>query len=307
MEETPTILLLLTLTITLLLFPTTISTEPLFSAAAQTLTDSGFLSMGLTLRLASPTLRLPSPATTATIFIPSDAAFLRSGSLPLSLLQYHILPARLPLQHLTTLPPSTPLPTLLPDSSLTVTASSLSPPQLSINNVTVSNTAVFDDGSLLMLAVDDFFNSSSLLLLLPESAVPLNTEPLAAVSDVLRSNGCSIMATFLETQVAEFNDGTKLTVFAPVDVAVAENVRNIGNYSAIFRKHVVPRLIPWLDLTSLRDETLLPTFSDGFVIRVTVSPSVCELNGVPVKFPDMYRGDLLVVHGVDGLLDNSTV
>ncbi|KAK7336078.1 hypothetical protein VNO77_16607 [Canavalia gladiata] len=308
MEEIPITLLLL-LTLTFFLFPTvtvtatttttttttTISTESLFSLAAQTLIDSGYLSMALTLRLASPAL----PATaTATIFVPSDTAFLLWGPLPLTLLQYHILPFKLPLQYLIT---SNPLPTLLPNSSLTYTSFSLSPHHLSINNVTVNTTPIFHSPSLLMLSLHRFFNSSSLLL--PHS----NTQHLVlrTVSDILKSNGCSVTAAFLETLLTEFTDGahTKLMVFAPVD----ESVRNVNDYYAILRKHVVPRLITWHDLIRLPDETLLPTLSEGFAIRVTVSPRLRLLNGVPVAVPDVYRSNLLVVHRVDRLLDNSTV
>lgn len=66
---------------------------------------------------------------------------------------------------------------------------------------------------------------------------------------------------------------------------------------------MVPKLITWRDLIRLPGGTLLPTLSDGFVIRVGVSPRLRLLNGVAVTVPDLYRGASIVVHGVDGLLD----
>ncbi|MED6172219.1 hypothetical protein PIB30_048007 [Stylosanthes scabra] len=293
-------------TLLFLLFPLAASsTEPLLSTAAHTLTDAGFLSMALTLRLASPFLTL-HPADSLTVFVPPNAAFIRSGPLPLSLLQYHILPNRLPLQYLSSLQPNTPLPTLLPNSSLTITFSSFN--KLSLNDVVVSTTPLFDDGSLLLLEIEDFFNSSSLQELESEPA-PTNAETFAAVTEVLKSNGCSVMASFVDAQLyTEFGDGRKFTIFAPLDEAFAVDavsLRNISDYSVIFRKHVVPKLIRWRDLIRLPNKTLLPTFSDGFEINVTVSPKRRFLNGVLVAVPDMFRGDLVVVHGIHGLLDSS--
>ncbi|CAL0332967.1 unnamed protein product [Lupinus luteus] len=300
MEETTTLLLTLTL---LFLLPTTTTTqqpppEPLLAAAAQILSDTGYLSMALTLHLTSSSLHLSSPSTT--IFVPSDTAFLRHGPLPLSLLQSHILPTRLPLQYLTSLPPLTPLPTLQPNTSLFVTNSSLSSHQLTLNDVVVFDSPIFDDGYLLMLLINDFFNSSSLML-------PVK-EPLASVSEVLKWNGFSIVATFLEAQLAnEFANEAKITIFAPLDEVVVQSAGNVTSYSAILWKHIVPRLIPWRDLIRLPDETLLPTFLEGFVIRVNVAPRIRFFNGVTVAFPNLYRSSDIVVHGIDSLLDRSTM
>ncbi|KAE9586564.1 hypothetical protein Lal_00044698 [Lupinus albus] len=295
MEETTTLLLTLTL---LFLLPTTTTTqqpppEPLLSAASQILTDTGYLSMALTLHLTSSSLHLPSPSTT--IFVPSNTAFLRHGPLPLSLLKYHILPTRLPLQYLSSLPSLTPLPTLQPNSSLFLTTS-LSSHQFSLNDVVVVNTPIFDDGFLLMLLINDFFNSSSLLLPVKET--------FPSVFGFLKFNGFSIFANFLESQ---FSNEAKLTIFAPLDEVVVESVRNVTCYSAIFRKHIVPRLIMWRDLIRLPDETLLPTLSEGFVIRVNVAPRIRFFNGVTVAFPNIYRSSDIVVHGIDGLLDRNSM
>ncbi|RYR04943.1 hypothetical protein Ahy_B06g084758 [Arachis hypogaea] len=95
------------------------------------------------------------------------------------------------------------------------------------------------------------------------------------------------MATFLDAQLSKkYRNGTNFTIFAPLDVAFPKAVkRNISDYSAIFGKHVVPRLLTWRDLISLPDNTLLPTlFSNDFSIRVTVSWMVRYVNGVLVSF-----------------------
>ncbi|CAK8541044.1 unnamed protein product [Lathyrus sativus] len=290
MTQNPTTLfLLLTLTLTLLHFPTTTSsTELLYSTATQTLTNSNFLSMALTLRLASPSL---PPTTSATIFVPSDNTFRRRGPLPLSLLQYHIIPSKIPLHYLTYLPISTQLPTLLPNSPLTITSSY---PHLSINNVTVlTTTPLFKKPSLLILPIHDFFNSSSLFLPKP---IP---EPLLRI---LRSNNCSITAAFFESLSSEPSGSAKkkLTIFAPSD----ESLGNVTDYDlTVFRKHTVIGLVTWRDLIRLPNDTLLPTLFEGFDIRVSVFPRLRLVNGVKVVVPNMYRSDFVVVHRVDGLFD----
>ncbi|XP_065632715.1 putative fasciclin-like arabinogalactan protein 20, partial [Quercus suber] len=230
--------------------------------------DSDYLSMALTLELVTNTLNLDSA--TATIFAPSDPAFVHSGQLPLLLVQYHILPIRLSAEAMKALPSGTSIPTLLPNCSLIVTASH-SDGKVSINNVMIDVKAVYDDVFCL-------------------------------VSDILRSRGYSIMAAFLDAQLAGPKDQTSLTIFAPVDVAIQEHARNVSDYMLIFRQHVVPRLLSWLDLIKLEDGTVLPTFLKGFEINVTVSGDVPEFKGVPVIFLNMYQSRGLVVHGLNHLL-----
>lgn len=282
-----------------------------FSNAAKTLLDSDYLSMALTLELVFNTLNLDSP--TATIFAPSDPAFVHSGQLPLLLVQYHILPIRLSAEAMKALPSGTSIPTLLPNCSLIVTASH-SDGKVSINNVMIDVKAVYDDGSVIIYGVDEFFNSSFQIapdLPIPGPTIPTErnssseVESFGLVSDMLRSRGYSIMAAFLDAQLAGPKDQTSLTIFAPVDVAIQEHARNVSDYMLIFRQHVVPRLLPWLDLIKLEDGTVLPTFLKGFEINVTVSGDVPEFNGVPVIFLNMYQSRGLVVYGLNHLLTSS--
>lgn len=286
-----------------------------FSNAAKTLldSDSDYLSMALTLELVSNTLNLDSP--TATIFAPSDPAFVHSGQLPFLLVQYHILPIRLSAEAMKTLPSGTSIPTLLPNCSLTVTASH-SGGKVSINKVMIDVKAVYDDGSVIIYGIDEFLNSSFQIapdFTAPDLPIPSPTiqternsssevESFGLVSDILRSRGYSIMAAFLDAQLAGPKDQTSLTIFAPVDVAIQEHARNVSDYMLIFRQHVVPRLLSWLDLIKLKDGTVLPTFLEGFEINVTVSGDVPEFNGVPVIFLNMYQSRGLVVHGLNHLL-----
>ncbi|QHO47281.1 hypothetical protein HN51_016672 [Arachis hypogaea] len=163
---------------------------------------------------------------------------------------------------------------------------STEPPPLDVNgfierNYYVSETSLFSTTSLPYFAIDNSF---------------FNISPVPEIS-------------LLEPLSKEYRNGTNFTIFAPLDVAFPEAVkRNISDYSSIFRKHVVPRLLTWRDLISLPDNTLLPTlFSNDFSIRVTVSWMVRYVNGVLVVVPDMHRSDFVVVHGIRRLLDNTIV
>ncbi|QCD89633.1 hypothetical protein DEO72_LG4g579 [Vigna unguiculata] len=59
----------------------------------------------------------------------------------------------------------------------------------------------------------------------------------------------------------------------------------------------------WPQLAEIRDGTLVGTYEKGFALNVTMSKThTLLLNGVEVVFPDMLRGDCLVVHGVPHVL-----
>ncbi|KAL6135918.1 hypothetical protein ACLB2K_068143 [Fragaria x ananassa] len=88
-------------------------------SASNTLSNSGYLSMALTLQLAaSAGLGLDYP--TATIFAPPDTAFFQSGPPSLPLLQYYISPRRLSAKTLPYLLRGTKIQTLLSNHTLTV-------------------------------------------------------------------------------------------------------------------------------------------------------------------------------------------
>ena len=54
-------------------------------------------------------------------------------------------------------------------------------------------------------------------------------------SEVLKSKRCSVMAAFLEMQLLTYQ--TALTVFAPVDAAVANRTGDLSQYASLFRRH----------------------------------------------------------------------
>ncbi|GLT27237.1 hypothetical protein SLA2020_022510 [Shorea laevis] len=289
------------------------------SNAAEILSDSGYLSMALTLQLTSVTLNLDS--SNATIFAPLDSAFARSGQLSLLELQYHISPARLSKECFRSLPYGARIPTLWSNHSLIVTTDKGFDFPLSINNVSVGNLVIFDDGSMIVYGVDKFLDPKFEIAnpnapnsaptpsptLRSESSLHERNEnnPFSQASDSLMSVGFTKMATFLDIQQVGFCNRTRLTIFAPVDEVIEANVKNFRDYSLIFRSHVVPGLLLSEDLEKLDDGASLPTFSKGFVITVTKSGDTLLINDVPVIYPDIYKGDWVVVHGLNQLVISS--
>ncbi|KAH7518905.1 hypothetical protein FEM48_Zijuj09G0220700 [Ziziphus jujuba var. spinosa] len=309
--------LLLSSLILLLLCSSTLGYSLTLLNASQMLSNSGYLSMSLTLQLISKTLNLDSP--TATIFAPSDSAFVRSGQPSLNLFQYHVLPRRLSIETLKTLPKGTRIPTIVPKRSLIVTASPASSDGfISINGVKIDEKASFDDDSVIVYGIGDFFKpiskpaaqeSSSGAKIgrkggsIGEGSQVCGVQSFESVADFLRTRDYSIMAAFLDAQLTGFNSQMGLTIFAPVDEAIAEeHPKNISDFSLIFRQHVVPRLLPWKDLIGIDGGTKLQTFSRGFVVNVSVSDGVVLLNESPIVFQDLYQSDWLVVHGLSRLL-----
>jgi uncharacterized surface protein with fasciclin (FAS1) repeats len=284
------------------------------------LSTSGYLSMALTLEITSKRLHLESSA--ATIFAPLDIAFARLGQLSVLDLQYHISLVRLSGYYLDSLPFGTRIPTLLPNHSLIVTTSlSYFDGKLSINGISIEESALVDFGSLIIFGMSEFFNSSleispnltpapapspspvtSLGNTSQNESTGLDVDFFGQASHLLMPRGYSIMGTFLDAQLFGIKNQTRLTIFAPVDQAMDAYAKNVSDYSSIFRKHVVPGLFPRQDLEGFNDGTSLPTFSGGFMINLTKSGDVLVLNGVPVIFPDMYQSDWLIIHGLNQLL-----
>ncbi|XP_062102877.1 putative fasciclin-like arabinogalactan protein 20 [Humulus lupulus] len=275
--------------------------------AAEILSNSGYLSMSLTLKIASEAIKHESP--TATVFAPADQAFVKSGQPSLLLLRRHVSPIKLSFETLKSLPRGSRIPTMVPDHSLVVTASLAIDGFISINNVRINEKAVFGDGFVALYGIDEFINSS-FVQTEPGQPAPApaslhgSTESFAPVAQFLRSRGYHIMATLLDAQLTGLRDQTKLTIFAPVDRTFDYYASNISDYALIFRRHVVPRLLTWQDLIgSELVGTKLPTFSRGFMIDLRVSSDgIPMLNDAPVVFQDIYQSDRFIVHGLNGLL-----
>ncbi|CAK7326692.1 unnamed protein product [Dovyalis caffra] len=262
-------------------FSSSLPTETLRQAAI-ILSNSGYLSMSLTLPLVSNSLIPHSPS--LTIFSPSDTAFTQSGQPSLSLLQLHFSPLSFPVNSLKTLSQGAQIPTLFRNYSLTITSTG---DDVSLNGVKIKGSPVYDDGSLVILGVDRFFD--------PGSGVP-------------RQNlGCSAKASsgyysFNEASRG-FKDNTMLTIFAPDDEVMRIFHGNLSEYSSIFLKHVVPCKITWGDLVNFDDGVVLETYLKGFGITVSTSGDKLMLNDqISVSSPDIYRNDWLVIHGLQGIL-----
>ncbi|KAK6931012.1 FAS1 domain [Dillenia turbinata] len=272
--------------------------------------------MSLTLQLLSETL-IP-PYSSYTLFSPSDDAFSQSGQPPLSLLQLHFSPLAFPYETLRSLPFGAKIPTLNINHTLTVTSfSSAIYRQISINNVLINGSPVFDDGSLIVYGIEKFFDPTFQIpgpvqnpIVDLDCAVSKKSKDqnwLDPVCDSLKSKGYSVMASFLNLQLLGFREKRRLTVFSPADEVMAQFIGNYSEYSSIFLRHVLPCKLSWTDLDSFEDGVMLRSYKEGFEIKIGRSGDILTLNDVPVVFPDVYYSDSFVVHGIQQILREKQV
>ncbi|KAJ0505895.1 putative FAS1 domain-containing protein [Helianthus annuus] len=304
--------LLFPVTLLLLLLPFTTALPPeTIANAADTLSNSGYVAMSLTLNLLSTSLL--SQTNSATIFTPPDSIFALSGQPPLSLLQLHISPLLFSLSSLRSLLPGTRIPTVSSNTYLTVTSPSFSD-QISINNVNIIGSPVFDDGSLIIYSIENFFDPDSEISKAPVQIESFNSfngcdasygsgdknYSFRNANNVLISRGYSVMASFLNLQLLGFRSehNLSLTVFAPVDEVMVDYSGRFPDYASLFMRHVLNCRISWREFDNVVDRTSLSTYFSGFGVRVSRSGGVLMVNEVPVVFPDMYYSDWLVIHGV---------
>ncbi|KAL5828068.1 hypothetical protein ACOSQ4_019865 [Xanthoceras sorbifolium] len=279
--------------------------------AAEILSDSGHVSMALTLEFASHTL-FPQ-LQFLTIFSPSDSAFVSSGQPSLSLLRFHFSPLPISSQTLKSLPFNSKIPTLSPNRSLIVT-SSPSDHRVSLNGVEVNDgNAIYDDGSLRIFGIDRFFDPGFRVSVPHDgnhSSPNLGCAPMVndgsmsfdRARKVLVSKGYSVMASFLGLQLGAIKERTLLTVFASVDEVMMGNFGDFKEYPSIFLGHIVPCRILWTDLLASDNGTELSTFLEGFKIKIKRSGNVLTINEAPVTSPNLYYNDWLVIHGVRDVL-----
>ncbi|KAI4357689.1 hypothetical protein L6164_001623 [Bauhinia variegata] len=285
--------------------------------AAEILSSIGFKTMALNLELASQTLN--AETSSLTIFALSDTSFKHMGQLPLSLLHYHLLPHAFSLQSLNSLPFGAKIGTMLPGHSVVVTTSHFGD-RIGINNITVNKPPIFYDGYLSIFRINEFFDPYfQIPRKIPKPSLGPGCMPLRKsekiwfsesysfqeASKVLRSKGCSIMASLLDMQFLGPKERPQLTLFAPVDEGMVNHLGNLSDYSSILRHHLVPCKILWSDLVTLDDGSEFWTYERGFTINVTKSGDILYLNGVAVIFPEMYYSDWLVVHGLPEMLPGS--
>ncbi|GFP83501.1 putative fasciclin-like arabinogalactan protein 20 [Phtheirospermum japonicum] len=289
--------------------------------AAETLASSGYTAMSLTLQLTAPTLLLSSSAsatTSLTIFSPPDAAFSYSGQPSLSLLLLHFSPLSLSPASLLSLPFAATIPSLSPSKRLVITSDQ--PKQISINGVRVSESPIFDDGFVIVYAIDNFFD---LNFTLPR-ADPPNANPksnfqclkletasqFGEASGVLRSRGYSIVASFLDLQLtgyfgrSEDGDVMSWTVFAPVDGDLVQFGSDFPSYSSLFLRHLAPCKVEYGDLEEMANGTVVSNSVNGYSLGITRDEGEerVMVNGVQITFPDLYKSDWLVIHGIRGVI-----
>jgi hypothetical protein len=232
------------------------------SNAVRTLLNSGYIAMSLTLDLIPPSLF--SDRRSITIFAAPDDAFANSGQPSLSLIEYHCSPLAFSYDGLHSLPFGTKIPTMYFQLPLIVTTT-FSDEYVSLNNVSVTGSPLFDDGSLVVFAVRKFFDPT---FTLPASIRSPSSDPGCLVSSsyvkslsdsfsfsdacgTMKSFGFTAMASFLDLQLPDVHNETSLTVFAPDDDVLAVYAGNFSEYSSLFLRHVLPCKLSWTELTSL--------------------------------------------------------
>ncbi|KAK1416074.1 hypothetical protein QVD17_31862 [Tagetes erecta] len=278
--------------------------------AADTLSNSGYVAMSLTLNLVSDVLL--SHLNSATIFTPPDSSFADYGQPSLSILQMHFSPMAFSLQSFRSLPFGTKIPTVDSDTFLTITTPSSSN-QVSINNVKLVGSPIFDDGSLIVFGIESFFDPN---FTIPNTPMEIaNLDHCTASfggndnfsfhdsANVLISRGYSVIASFLNLQLLGFvNDQPTLTVFAPSDEVMIDYSGRFPDYQSLFHRHVLPCKVSWRDLINVDNITSFDTYLDGFKIKINRSGGSFKVNEVPITFPDMYYSDSVVIHGIREVL-----
>ncbi|KAI3817260.1 hypothetical protein L1987_11049 [Smallanthus sonchifolius] len=277
--------------------------------AADTLSNSGYVAMSLTLNLVSNVLL--SHHNSATIFTPPDSSFADYGQPSLSILELHFSPMAFSLYSIRSLPFGTKIPTVDSDTFLTVTTPSSSD-QISINNVKIVGSPIFDDGSLIVFGIENFFDPNFTIPDTPMPAASLDhctasfgdysNFSFHASANVLISRGYSVMASFLNLQLLGFLNQPTLTVFAPSDEVMIGFSGRFPDYQSLFYRHLLPCKISWRDLINVDDGISFDTYLEGFKITINRSGGTFKVNEVPITFPDMYYSDWIVIHGIRDVL-----
>ncbi|CAN4121715.1 unnamed protein product [Withania somnifera] len=286
--------------------------------AAESLSNSGYISMSLTLELIIDTVlsraaKNSFTGTSFTIFSPPDSSFTNFGQPSLSHILLHFSPVSLSLSSLQSLPFSSKIPSLSPSNSLYVTSNN--DLDVSINNVKIIGSPIYDDGFVVVFGIDDFFsqnftrpntNRNTNLIPSPQCIAFDPFSRFYEVSLLLKSKGYFIMSSFLELQLIGFlknsTPGLKLTVFAPMDNAIIGFSGDFPEYQQLFLRHLVPCVLYWTDLNDMVNGTEFKNYVNGLNLKITKVNDVSFVNGVEITYPDLYYNDWLVVHGLQSLI-----
>ncbi|CAI9096723.1 OLC1v1032930C1 [Oldenlandia corymbosa var. corymbosa] len=278
--------------------------------AVETLSNSGYTAMALTLKLILEQPQFMSLPSSLTIFAPPDSAFADSGQPTLSLLLLHFSPLSLSFQSLASLPFSSTIPTLSrTPSPLFVTTPPSEPTKISINSVNISGSPLYDDGSVVIFAVEKFFEPN-FTVSTPGVTPTLDLECVKFTSfsryldasGILKSRGHALMATFLDLQLMGFvGSGTemKLTVFAPSDEALIDDFGNVLEYRSMFLRHLLPCKFNWVQLNGITNGTVFANYVEGLSMKITRSDNSVMVNGVKINAPDIYENEYIAIHGVE--------
>ncbi|XP_071704070.1 putative fasciclin-like arabinogalactan protein 20 [Rutidosis leptorrhynchoides] len=279
--------------------------------AADTLSNSGYVAMSLTLNLVADVLL--SHHNAATIFTPPDSSFADQGQPSLNLLQLHFSPMAFSLSSIRSLPFGTKIPTVDTATFLTVTTPSSSD-EISINEVKVIGSPIFDDGSLIVYGIETFFDPN---FTVPDSSVPIARLDHCTASfggdansnfsfhdgaNVLISRGYSVIASFLNLQLLGFQSHPALTIFAPSDEVMVDYSGRFPDYQSLFHRHVLPCKVSWRDLINVDDGTTFDTYLNGFKVKINKSGGSFNVNEISVTFPDMFYSDWIVIHGISDVI-----
>ncbi|KAJ0095311.1 hypothetical protein Patl1_15273 [Pistacia atlantica] len=198
------------------------------SKAVEILSNSGFLSMDLTLEFGFKNLTLRSES--LTIVTPSDSTLASFGQPALSLLKFPFSPKSLTSQSLKSLPFNSKIPTFSPSHTLLVTSSpSRDQGSVLLNGVKINaSSVIYDDGWSRIFGIEKFFDPNF------RASPRTNLDCVASARDddeddgdgsmsfdeaihEMKEKGYSIMASFLELQMGTTKQPTLLTRFAPPD------------------------------------------------------------------------------------------
>ncbi|KAH7427252.1 hypothetical protein KP509_10G035900 [Ceratopteris richardii] len=150
-----------------------------------------------------------------------------------------------------------------------------------------------------------------LLSTLPKAAA---TDELAAyeqmIVGVLREHGFLMLATSIQLAdsplISETRLPTSFTLFAPSDMAMVSVHLKPELLLPLLRYHISPNRLEMGDLLTMplgmRIGTLLPG-SSLLVTSNNTSTRPFTIDNVPIVLPDIFVGDMLVIHGINHVFD----
>nr|XP_048324014.1 uncharacterized protein LOC125420848 [Ziziphus jujuba var. spinosa] len=171
--------------------------------ASKSLSDKGYHAMSMIFDVSFETHDVSewlSGNSTLTVFCPPDGEFFSSKypQPPLTLLQYHVVPLKLDIEALTTLPHGSKIDTLFLGHPLVVTTLQ-SDEYASLNGVKVTEWNLYNDGGLIIHGIGNFFDPAFQTLIYPwfDMKNNMHAEVISGFSRVIRElkdNGSLLLA-----------------------------------------------------------------------------------------------------------------